>query len=74
MNKYGLKRFDILPLLLMISVSQSCNSGADKPSAKNVSIYQRVLTQFGRMADDDLKIAFDNIVEGIFYMQIISNS
>jgi hypothetical protein len=46
-NKYGLKRFDILPFLLMISAFQGCNSGANKPSAKNVSIYQRVLTQFG---------------------------
>lgn len=67
MNKYGLKRFDILPLLPMISAFQGCNSGANKPSTKNVSIYQRVLTQFGGMADDDLKIDFDNIVEEIFY-------
>ncbi len=45
-----------------------------KPSVKNASIYQIVLTQFGEMEDDDLKIAFDNIVEENFYMQRISNS
>ena len=74
MNKYGLKRFDILPLLLMISAFQHCNSGAAKHSAENVLTYQIVLTQFRGMADDDLKNVFDNIVEGIFHMQRISNS
>jgi len=58
----------------MSSAFLYCNSGANKPSAENVSIFQIVLTQFGGMAGGDLKIAFDNIVEGIFHIQRISNS
>jgi hypothetical protein len=30
MNKYGLKRLDILPLLLMNSTLDKCNSSANK--------------------------------------------
>jgi hypothetical protein len=47
MNKYGLIRLDILPLLHMISAFEECNSGAKKPSGKNVLIYKGVLTKFG---------------------------
>jgi hypothetical protein len=35
MNKYGLKRLDILPLLLMNSVFEESNSCANKSSEEN---------------------------------------
>ncbi len=65
MNKYGLKRLDILPCSLWILSWMTATPMPTSPYAKNVSKFQRVWSNFGEMADDDLKNAFDNIVEGI---------
>ena len=65
MNNYGLKRLDILPLLLMNSVFEYSNSDANKSSGGKSFKISGGFIHFGVRAGEDLKFSSDKIVEGI---------
>jgi hypothetical protein len=65
MNKYGLKRLDILPLLLMNPVFEYSNSGANKITGEKCFKNPTGFMHFGTRPGEDMKIASDNIVEGM---------
>jgi hypothetical protein len=65
MNKYGLKRLDILPCSLCVLSWIIATPMPTSPYAKNVLIFQPVWLDLRERAYGNHKFAFDNIVEGI---------